>query len=69
MWIDRTLETECNLQHFRINPIQNGRPTSFSPVTSANVGINPQNFLTFILILFPHWCKISSLRLMPALNY
>ena len=22
-------------------------PTSFSPVTSTNVGINPKNFLTF----------------------
>ena len=32
-------------------PIQDGgesaAPTSFSPVTSANVGIKPQNFLTF----------------------
>ena len=40
-----------------INPIQDGRgkggggqkdpPTSFSPVTYTNVGIRPQNFLTF----------------------
>ena len=34
------------------NPIQDGGgkkalPTSFSPVTSTNVGIRPQNFLTF----------------------
>ena len=36
------------------NPIQNGQngqkgppPTSFSPVTSTNVGISPQNFLAF----------------------
>ena len=37
------------------NPIQDGEsaegakrpPTSFSPVTSTNVGISPQNFLTF----------------------
>ena len=26
---------------------QKGPPTSFSPVTSTNVGISPQNFLTF----------------------
>ena len=26
---------------------QNDPPTSFSPVTSTNVGINPQDFLTF----------------------
>ena len=26
---------------------QKGPPTSFSPVTSTNVGFNPQNFLTF----------------------
>ena len=34
-----------------LNPIQDGGegpPTSFSPVTSTNVGIRPQNFLTFI---------------------
>ena len=38
-----------------VNPIQDGvggqkgppPPTSFSPVTSTNVGISPQNFLTF----------------------
>ena len=35
-----------------INPIQDGGtkkalPTSFSPVTSTNVRISPQNFLTF----------------------
>ena len=36
------------------NPIQDGGggqkappPTSFSPVTSANVGLRPQNILTF----------------------
>ena len=34
------------------NPIQDGGgqkdpPTSFSPVTSTNVRIKPQNFLTF----------------------
>ena len=49
--------------------------TSFSQVTSTNVGISPQNFLnpkTFqilALIAFPHWCKISSLYLMPIQNY
>ena len=37
----------------RINPIQDGKggqrgpPTSFSPITSTNVGLSPQNFLTF----------------------
>ena len=43
-----------------INPIQDGGgepkmpPTSFSPVTSANVGISPQNFLTFSFNPFCH---------------
>ena len=40
------------------NPIPDGEggrgskksPTSFSPVTSTNVGISPQNFLTFSVI-------------------
>ena len=38
--------------NLNVNPIhdggrQNALPTSFSPVTSTNVGISPQNFLTF----------------------
>ena len=40
-----------------LNPVQDGRgqkspPTSFSPVTSTNVGIRSQNFLTFSFNLF-----------------
>ena len=40
----------CKFVVFDINPIQDGRkgpPTSFSPVTSTNVGFGRQNFLTF----------------------
>ena len=46
-----------NSSEFIFNPIQDGggaggggakRPTtSFSPVTSTNIGLSPQNFLTF----------------------
>ena len=32
---------------------QKGPPTSFSPVTSTNVGIGSQNFLTFSFDPFP----------------
>ena len=57
-FIEITLRPVCspvNLLHiFRtpfLNPIedegQKGPPTSFSPVTSTNVRIIPQNFLTF----------------------
>ena len=39
------------LSDLDFNPIQDGGakgpPTSFSPVTSTNVGFGPQNFLTF----------------------
>ena len=35
-----------------------------SPVTSANVGIRPQNFL-----LVSYWCKISGSDLLPVPNY
>ena len=47
--IDHILHQIFNIY---INPIQDGGgqrspPTSFSPVTSTNVGISPQNFLTF----------------------
>ena len=41
----------------QFNPIQDGRlgkkaPTSFSPITSTNVGISHQNFLAFRLNTF-----------------
>ena len=32
---------------FRMRGGKKALPTSFSPVTSTNVGIRPQNFLTF----------------------
>ena len=41
------------MMFIRINPVPNGwgwqkgPPASFSPVTSTNVGLSPQNFLTF----------------------
>ena len=42
-----------------VNPIQDeggqkGSPTSFSPVTSRNVGFGSQNFLTFSFNPFAH---------------
>ena len=43
----------CEINNQNVNPIQEGgggkkaNPTNFSPVTSTNVGISPQNFLTF----------------------
>ena len=37
--------------------------TSFSHVTSTNVGISPKTFLTFSFNPFATWCKISSLHL------
>ena len=55
-----------------INPIQDGGgrkkppPTSFSPVTSTNVGLSPQNFLTNPL---PRWCKTSRSYLVLVPNY
>ena len=41
-------------------------PTSFSPVTSTNVGISPQNFLILLLTLLTDCCKISSLYLVQS---
>ena len=40
-------ELKGALTLFRIGEGQKGPPTSFSPVTSANVRISTQNFLTF----------------------
>ena len=45
-------ELKGALTLFRIGEGQKGPPTSFSPVTSANVGISSQNFLTFIFSPF-----------------
>ena len=39
---------------FRIGEAKSPPPTSFSPVTSTNVRINPQNFLTFSVNPFYH---------------
>ena len=57
------------------NPIQDGgggggwpkrppAPTSFSPVTSTNVGFDPQNVLTFS---FNHFAKlVQNLKFVPS---
>ena len=42
-------------------------PTSFSPVTSTNVGISPQNFLTFSFNPFDR--PVQSFYLVPVPNY
>ena len=55
----------------RINPIQDrgggwqkGLPTSFSPVTSTNVELSPQNFLTFSFNTFA--TVVQNLKLVPS---
>ena len=59
-----------------INPIQERGEgsdetlaASFSSVTSTNVGLSPQNFLTFSLTFLPYWCKISRPYLVQFLNF
>ena len=54
-----------------INPIQDGGggrqkgpPTSFSPVTSTNVELSPQNFLTFSFNTFA--TVVQNLKLVPS---
>ena len=56
-----------------LNPIQDGgmgggeqkgRPTSFSSVTSANIRISPQNFLTFSFNLFA--TLIQNFKFVPS---
>ena len=44
-------------------------PTSFSPVTSTNVGFSPQNLLAFSFNPFATLVKISSSHLVSAPNY
>ena len=50
---------------------QKGSPTSFSPVTSTNIssGQPPKSFWLLVLTLLSHWCKFSSLYLVPVPNY
>ena len=48
---------------------QKGPPTSFSPVTSTNVGFGRKTFWILVLILLPNYCKISSSYLVPVPNY
>ena len=48
---------------------QKDRPSSFSPVTSTNVGISLRNILTFSFNHFPNWHKISKPYLVPVPNY
>ena len=45
-------------------------PTNFPPVSSPNLGINPQYIRTFflVLILLPHCCQISLAYLVPLIN-
>ena len=43
--------------------------TSFSLVTSTNLGISPKTFWLLVLTLLSHWCKTSRLYLVPVLNY
>ena len=44
-------------------------PTSFSPATSTDIGFGPKTFWLLVLTLLPHWCKISSLYLVPVPNH
>ena len=64
---------EISLDVITFNPIQDGTGgkksrISFSPVTSTNIGISPENFLILVLTLLPHWCKILGLDLVPVSN-
>ena len=73
----KKLRNNINAIHYEgLNPIQDGRggakrppSTSFSPVTSTNVGFGPQSFLTFSFNLFATLVQISSLYLVPVPNY
>ena len=46
---------------FTFLPMAKRPPTSFSPVTSANIGISPKNFLTFSFNPFalPHIVELE----------
>ena len=54
---------------FRIRRSRKALHTSFSSLTSTNVGISPKTFWLLVLTLLPHWYKISSSYLVPVPNY
>ena len=72
-------EANYNLNSFtfvRFNPIQDGGgrggqkgppPTNFCPVTSTNVGISPQNFLTFSLN--PFSTLLQNFKVVPSASH
>ena len=53
---------------YHINPLRMGGqkvpPTGFSPVTSTNVGISPQNFLT--LSFYPFVTMLQNFKFVPS---
>ena len=49
--------------------VQKNPPTNFSPVASTNIGIRSKTFWSVVLILLPHWSKISRPYLVPVLSY
>ena len=51
---------------FRTRGGRKGPPTSFSPVTSTNVGISPQNFLTFSFNLFD--TLVKNVKFLPSVS-
>ena len=66
--VSNALSNNLNWLHAKklsLNPTQNGGkgqkgpPTSFSPVTSTNLGISSQNFPTFSFKPLPHLCKFQ----------
>ena len=65
----RILQNSRNI----FNPIQDGGgkkpplpPTSFSPVTSTNVGFGPQNFLTFSFN--PFATLVQNFKFVPSVS-
>ena len=46
---------------------QKSRPTSFSPVTSINVGFGPQNFLTFSFN--PFTTLVQNFKFVPSASF
>ena len=59
IYVEKNLKINMLMvKHCEANPIrdeeggQKGPPTSFSLITSTNVGISPQNLLTFSFHLF-----------------
>ena len=67
-WLDHSVSNRSRQQSCSIKKVHLTLFRMEVPLTSTNLKISLQNFLTFSFNPFPHWCKISRSYLVPVSN-